>query len=81
MKGRINKVVIVPGSELKPKQWSRPMQVVYSTAGIYIDNRPNTKGNGSISWVAPDWSKKLGSIVEFDVVDNSGFRWIKPIEG
>ena len=79
-KNRINKVIIVPGKELKPGKWKRPMQVVYTNGGIYIDNRPGIKGPDNLSWIAPDWSEKLDSIVEFDVVDNSGFRWIKPIE-
>ncbi|RLA60980.1 MAG: hypothetical protein DRQ78_09090 [Epsilonproteobacteria bacterium] len=76
---RINRVDIVKGSDLKPGFWVRKMQIVYTSEGIFIDNAVGVKGSSGISWTAPDWSKKVGKLQDFGVVDNSGFLWIKDL--
>ena len=73
---RINKVIIVHGSDLK-YNWKKPMQVVFTGQGIFIDNEPGTKIGG---WRAPDWSMEVDKLARFNIVADSDHMWIEPLK-
>lgn len=69
----IERVATHNGSEFSGTKWKSPMQVIYSNAGLLIDNvQGNCFGHSGIIWEGIDWSKYTGKTVKIIVVDCAG---------
>ena len=77
MIGKVLEVKMKEGTEFG-RNWVSPMyEVTIESNGFYYDLIDNVYDIPSAKWKPIKWKEKEGKTIEFELVKNSGYGWVK----